>query len=180
MAATVVINRLIGVGPTPTAVDITSGSLQAGTEDVNVSPCTIPVPSSGSNYSYWMVTQLEATAAPDTSLTNIKWYSDGTNSQGTGVTTVVATASTYAGASGIAGSSGCALSIANYGVGLVSAPSPVWQYTSDSSSQLTVAGSIDNSTGSFGYRVVLQMQVESTAGAGTVAEETFVFAWDEA
>jgi len=180
MAATVVINRLMGVGPTPTACLITSGSLRAGTEDVNVSPCNIPVPSSGSNYSYWMVTQLEATAAPDTSLTNVKWYSDGTNSQGTGVSTVVATASAYAGASGTAGSSGIILSVANYGAGLTDEASPVWQYTSDSSSQLTVSGSIDASTGSFADRVVLQVQVESTAGAGTVAEETMTWAFDEA
>lgn len=177
MAATVKIEQLTGQNDSIASCTISSGSLHLGTSD-ETSPSTIPVPSSGSNYSYWATTQLLATVAADNSLTNIKWYSDGTNSLGTGVDMVVGTASGYASAVGVAGSSGCALNITNHD-SLAANASPAWQYTSDSSSRLSVAGSIAATTGSFGDRVVLQIQVEDTAGAGNTSEETLTFLYDE-
>lgn len=176
MAATVIINRLIGENATITACAITSGSARFGTQDTNTSPCATRIPSSGSNYSYWLTTQLNCTAAPDNSLTNIKWYSDGTNSFGTGLQAVVCPASAYASAVGTAGSSGCILNVTNH-TGLTGAPSIFTTYTSGN--KLTVAGSIAATTGSFGYRVVMQLQVESTATPGNSGEETFTWEWDE-
>ena len=85
MAAVVKIYRLTGTQATPTTTDVTSGSVHAGTQDANTSPCKIPVPSSGSNHSFWVNTQLSASVAPDNSITNVKWYSDGGNSFGTGI-----------------------------------------------------------------------------------------------
>lgn len=176
MAAVVKIRRL--TGPTAgTATDVTSGSVHAGTEDVNTSPCRIPVPTSGSNHSFWINTQLQCACAPDNSLTNIKFYTDGTNSFGTGVTAIVSTASVYIGASGTAASSGQVLNTTNH-ASLTGAPSDLFLYTS--SCKLTVAGSIAATTGSFGNRVVTQLSVISTANAGNTVGETQTWEWDEA
>lgn len=173
MAATVIINRLIGENATITACAITSGSVHAGAQDTNTSPCAIQVPSSGSNYSFWVTTQLECTVAPDTQINNMKWWTDGSNSFGTGVNAIVAVASGYASAVGTAGSSGSILNITNH-TGLASA---FFLYTS--SCKLTVSGSIGATTGSFGNRVVWQINVESTAGAGNSGEEVLTFSYDE-
>lgn len=175
MAATVQIRRLTAAGA-GTSTDVTSACIHAGTQDSNTSPCAIRIPSSGSNYSFWVNTQLNCTAAPDNALTNVYWYSDGTNSFGTGVEAVVATACTYTQAAGTAGSSGCVLNITNYPDLCSGGASRLFLYTS--SCKLTVAGST-TTTGSFADRVVFQLQVESTAGAGNTAEETFTWQWDE-
>lgn len=176
LVATVQIRRLTGP-VAATSTNVTSGSVHAGTEDVNVSPCRIPVPTSGSNYSYWVNTQLHATVAPDNSLTNVKFYTDGGNGLGTDITAIVSTASIYIGASGAAGSSGSLLTAANH-ASLTGATSNLFLYTS--SCKLTVAGSIANTTGSFANRAVYQLIVASNASAGNTGAETMTWEWDEA
>lgn len=175
LVATVQIRRLTGP-VAATSTNVTSGSVHAGTEDVNTSPCKIPVPTAGSNYSFWVNTQLHATVAPDNSLTNIKWYTDGANTFGTDITAIVSTASIYIGASGAAGSSGSLLTAANH-ASLTGATSSLFLYTS--SCKLAVAGSIANTTGSFGNRVVYQLIVASNASAGNTGSETITFEFDE-
>lgn len=177
MSATVLIYRLTGTQATPTTTDVTSGSVHAGTQDANTSPCKIPVPTSGSNHSFWVNTQLNATAAPDNYLNNIKWYTDGGNGFGTGVTAIVSTASQYASATGTAGSSGAILNTTNH-ASLTGAPSDLFLYTS--SCKLAVAGSIAATTGSFGNRVVFQLSVISTGVAGNTGAETITWEFDEA
>ena len=177
MTATVQIRRLTSTQATPTSTDVTSGSLHAGTQDTNTSPCRIPVPTSGSNHSFWVNTQLHCTVAPDNSLTNAFFYTDGTNSFGTGVTAIVSTASTYASAIGTAGSSGTVLNTTNH-ASLTGAPSDLFLYTS--SCKLTVAGSLGATTGSFTNRVVYQLSVISTAAAGNTGAETCTWTFDEA
>lgn len=176
MAATVEIRKLTGENSSITSTDVSSGSLQYGTSDEATSPSPIPVPSSGSNYSYWVTLQLNATAAPDNALDNIKFYTDGTNSLGTGVDGIVATASGYASAVGTAGTSGSLLSTSNHD-GLTGSPSPLFDYSSGC--KLSVSGSIGATTGSFGDRVVSQFNVINTAGAGNSPEETLTLEWDE-
>src|SRR3990172_1015752 len=176
MAAVVKIYRLTGTQATPTTTDVTTGSVHAGTQDANTSPCKIPVPTSGSNHSFWVNTQLSASVAPDNSITNIKWYSDGTNSFGTGVTAIVSMASTYASALGAAGSSGSVLNTTNH-ASLTGAPSDLFLYTS--SCKLAVAGSIAATTGSFGNRVVSQLSVISTGVAGNTGAEVITWEFDE-
>lgn len=160
---------------------INSASARASTSD-SASPGTsnpVPIPSSGCNHTYWVSAQLYSACAPDNSITNIKWYTDGTNTFGTGTECMVAAASSYVQATGAAGSSGSILSVANH-AGLTNAPSNAFQYTSAAASQLSVTGSIAAATGSFGYYVVYQVSVASTASAGNSGEETFTFAYDEA
>ena len=177
MAATVKIRRLTGQNSSITATDVTSGSVHAGTEDTNTSPCKIPVPTSGSNYSFWVTTQLQAACAPDNSLTNVKFYTDA-GTLGTGITAIVIPASGYASALGAAGSSGSLLDATNHSGAACAATSNLFLYTS--SCKLTLSGSLGATTGSFANRVVYQLKVDTTASAGNTNGRTVSFEWDEA
>ena len=177
MAASVKIHRV--TGSTPSGTDITSGCTRASTSD-NAAPGTanpIPIPSSGSNYSYWVNTQLSASVAPDNAINNIKWYTDGTISYGDGIGLTVVPASAYIQAVGTAGSSGCILVEGNHAGMACNAASDAFIYTS--SCKLTVSGSIGAATGSFGHWVVMQVSVESGASTGNSAEESFTWEFDE-
>lgn len=179
MAATVAI--LQAYGSSPSHNTITSGTATMGTSD-ETSPSSIPVPTSGSNYSYYMHTCLYSACAPDNSITNIKWYSDGANTFGTGVLCNVCTASGYDQATGTAGSSGIILNSTCHGglsgVGDTGAASDAFTWVTGS--RLTVSGSIDASTGCFPDEwVVFQLSVDTTAGAGNTGEETWTWAYDE-
>ena len=185
MAATIKIYRLtgsLGGGASPDYTDKTTGSIRASTSDVPTPGTTnpIPIPSSGCNHSYWVTTALYSACAPDNSITNIKWYTDGTNSFGTGVECLVATASGYNQATGTSGSSGVLLNITN-NVAVQTAASDAFTYTVAAASTLAVSGSIAATTGCIGDRFVLwQLTVGSTAGVGNTVEETFTFKYDEA
>ena len=180
MAATVLVAQYTGAAP-GASTDVNSASVTVGTSDEASNASAIPIPSSGSNHSYWTTTALVATVAPDNAINNLKWYTDGTNSFGTGVTGIVITASAYAQAVGTAGSSGALLDSACHG-GLSgcsgAATSDLFLY--DSGCKLTVTGSIGATTGSIGDKfVVQQLSVISTAGAGNTGEETVTFEFDE-
>ena len=177
MAATVIIVNVTGAGAA--SADVTSGSVTAGTSDEATSPSAIPIPSSGSNHSYWQSFHLVATAAPDNAINNQKFYTDGTNTFGTGVTAIIAEASGYVVATGAAGSSGSVLVSGNH-AGLTNggATSDLFLYTS--SCKLPVAGSIAATTGCIGdEHVITQLSVISTAGAGNSGEETMTWEFDE-
>ena len=176
MAATVTIRRLTGAGPTST--DITSINTRANAEDAHTTAGTsnsILVPAAGSNYSYWVVTQLHVTAITAGTVDNVKWYTDGSNNFGTGVTCVGNTATGYVQATGTAGTSGTQLTTGNYAT-LAGAPSEVFAYTTGS--PLSVSGSTA-ATGAFGDRVVYQIVVGSTAASGATAQETFTWRYDD-
>lgn len=181
MAATVQVRRLTGAAANPTSTNITSSSTRAGASDEATNGSPIRVPTSGCNYSYWVSTQLNATVAPDNAINNVKWYTDGTVNFGTGIFAIVCTASGYTQAGGTAGSSGSLLNATNYpnlsGLNNNGATSPAATFTT--SCLLAVAGSIGATTGSFGERVVFQLSVDTTAGAGNSSEEQFTFQWDE-
>jgi len=176
MAATVVINRLTGAGPTTTA--ITSTTNRMSTSDV-VAPGTsdpIPIPGAGTNYSFWISTRLEATVAPTNGINNIKWYSDGT-SFGTGLTCLGDDSSNYAEATGTQGTTGDVLNDTEV-TGLSSVTgTDVTTYTSGAPQ--TVAGSIGAATGEFGDRFVYQLGVGSTADVGTMTARTLTWQFDE-
>src|SRR3972149_2689384 len=155
MTATVQIRRYTGAASTGTV--ISSASTRLGSSDEATNGSAVRVPTSGSNYSYWANTGLWVTVAADNAINNVKWYTDGTNSFGTGLNLWVGAASAYAQATGTAGSTGNVLSVANY-AGLHNAPSAnAFQYTSDAASMLVVAGSLGGTTGSGRGFVVLQM-----------------------
>jgi hypothetical protein len=176
MAATVIINRLTGSGPTATA--ITSINTRANAEDAHSTAGTsnsILVPTSGTNYSYWVVTRLEITAISSGTVDNLRWYTDDTNNFGTGVTCKGNTATGYVQATGTPGTSGTQLTTGNYST---LAGSTVNVFTHTSASPKAVSGSA-TATGQFGDRFVYQIEVDSTAASGATAQETFTWRYDD-
>ena len=170
--------RLTGVGPT--ATDITGINSRANAFDTHTTADTtspITIPAAGTNYSFWVVTRLDCTVTPATSLSNIKWYTDGVNSFGLGVTCLVNTATGYVQATGSTGT-GIQLTTSNYAT-LAGTPTNSFAFTL--AAPLAVTGSIANpSTGQFGDRVVYQIGIGSNAIPGpTAAQETFTYQYDE-
>lgn len=176
MAATVLIRRLTGAGPT--ATDITSLNTRANAEDTHTTAGTsnsILVPAAGTNYSYWVVTRLDVTAITAGTVDNVKWYTDGSNNFGTGVTCKGNTATTYVQATGTAGTTGIQLTTGNYST-LAGAPTDVFAWTTGS--PLSVTGTTTG-TGQFGDRVAYQIEVGTTAASGATAQETFTWRYDD-
>lgn len=180
MAATVTIRRWTGSSGAPTKTDITSINTRANAEDTHTTAGTsnpIQVPAAGTNYSYWVSTQLSADTSPSGTINNLRWYTDGSNNFGTGVTCKVNTASAYVQATGTAGETGTQLTTGNH-ANLAGAPSDAFGYTSGS--PLSVTGTISNpTTGDIGHQVVYQIEVGSTASPGATAQETFTWKYDE-
>lgn len=179
MAAVVEIHRLTGSGPTGT--DITNTNTRASTSD-DPDPGSsnpIPVPDDGTNYSFWVSTRLFADELPSGTINNIRWYTDGSNGFGTGVSCVGNTAGDYVQAVGTVGESGTELTTGNH-ADLNSAPVDV--FTFEVGTPLAVAGDIDSGDSPdsyFGDLVVYQIAVADTAGPGATPTETFSFVWDE-
>lgn len=176
MAATVQIVRLTGAGPT--ATDITSINTRANAEDAHTTAGTtnsILVPAAGTNYSYWVTTRLNVTAITSGTVDNVKWYTDGSNNFGTGVTANVGTATGYVQATGTPGTSGTLLSAGNY-TGFTLGNADAFVYTTGS--PLSVSGTT-STTGQFGDRVVYQIAVGTTAASGATASETFTWRYDD-
>ena len=184
MAATVQIVRKTGASPgSPT--DITSINTRANAEDTHTVAGTsnpIRVPAAGTNYSYWATTRLNVTVTPAGVIDNLRWFTDGSNNFGTGVTAKGAKASTgadagYRQATGTPGTTGTQLTTGNH-TGLDAAPVDLFTFTSGSPKSLT--GSISNpNTGEFGDHWVYQIEVGATAGAGATNQETFTWRFDE-
>lgn len=178
MAATVTIRRLTGAGPTST--DITGINTRANAEDAHSTAGTtnpIQIPAAGTNYSYWVVTQLSVDVTPAGTINNIKWYTDGANGFGTGVTCKMNTATGYVQATGTPGTTGTQLTTGNYAT---LAGAPVDAFTKTAASPQAVTGTMSNpSTGALGDRVVYQIEVASTAAPGATATETFTWTYDE-
>lgn len=176
MAATVQIVRLTGAGPT--ATDITSINTRANAEDAHTTAGTsnsILVPAAGTNYSYWVTTRLNVTAITSGTVDNVKWYTDGSNNFGTGVTCSVGTATGYTQATGTAGTTGTQLTVGNYPTFTLGNANA---FTYTSGAPLSVAGST-SATGQFGDRVVYQIEVGTTAASGATAQETFTWRYDD-
>ncbi len=185
MVATVIIERLTGAGPTRTA--ITGINTRANAEDAHSTGDTgnpIEIPGAGTNYSYWVNTQLNATVAPDNLIDNLEWFTDGTNSYGTGITLQVATAAlgSYTQATGTPGVTGTLLNDTNYSGGTITPATPGADnaFAFVTGAPLSVTGSTSG-TGAFGDMVIFQVAVGTTATPGTkpATPETITWRYDE-
>ena len=183
MVATVIIERLTGAGPTRT--DLAGGNTRANAEDVHSTGDTaspIEIPTAGTNYSFWVNTQLNATVAPDNLIDNIEWFTDGVNSYGTGIGLLVAQAAlaSYTLAPGTIGVTGTELNDTNYTGGTLTPATPTDAFAEVTGAPLTITGST-TTTGAFGNIVVWQVTVLSTASPGTkpATPETITWRFDE-
>ena len=184
MAATVLITRWSGASSGPTTTDITSTTNRAQTGDGTGagSPTTspIPVPTSGTNYSYWVSTRLSVSAAAAGSITNVRWYTDGANSLGTGVGLNVATATTYVQATGTPNTTGNQLTSANHNFISGYGTSATDAFAKTSAAPISVNGSIGSVTGgAWADFVVYQVTVVNTAGPGVATESGITYQYDE-
>lgn len=149
----------------------------------------VPVPSSGTNYSYWKQIYLKCDTAPDTQVDNIKFYTDGTGF-GTGITLNVGlqfptknSGSTagyeVASTGGTSGTTGIELTAGHASVSTVAS---AFDYTSGSpltGPSISEDSSIINAIGETSDYLVLQVAVASTATPGNKTDETLTFQYDE-
>lgn len=168
MAATVAIEELNGSGPTATTVT----AIRHQSADRTTVDLTYPVlkPSSSSNYGY--IKSLRALASGTfTSLSNWKWYTDGANGYGSGITmnAKALAQGSYAQATGTQGTTG----------NVMSGGSDAFGYTS--AAPLTLTGSISSAGNGTVQLVLLQAIVASTfaGSAGATGSETMSWQYDE-
>lgn len=188
MAATVIIERHTGAGPTatnitaaPNNVSVTLNDLPQLLSSASSAANPIPIPAAGVAYSFWCTTGLNVTVAPTTAINNIRWNTDGTNNLTSGVTIEVADqtldrATEYEQA--VTGGPNGGGQIMTTGITAVTTQSDAFS-TYDSGSPLTVAGSIAATTGALGEFVVYQFKVSNTATPGPTGQETITWSFDE-
>lgn len=174
MAATVLIYRWTGA-TAGTGADITSTTTRMKQADNGTADTNNPVPAVTTSYSYWVSTRLHCSVAPANSVSNLKWYSDGT-SAGTGLTVSGAKASTGANAGYRQATSAILLNNTNH-TGLdVASATDVTTYTSGS--PLAITGSTAG-TGDFGDFFVYQLAATSSAAPGPMTARTYTWQYDE-
>lgn len=171
MAATIQIHEM--TTDANTGVNKTSGTVRfknvASTTSTTADTSDpIPIPAADSNYSYVKKLRAYMEAPPDTNISNLRWYTDGNNGFGTGITVNAKNIGTTFGT--------------HYQTAM-SGGSNLFGYTSGS--PLNGDGT---DTGPFvpaddntyvGDIVELQMAVASTASSGAKSAETLTFAYDE-
>lgn len=177
MVATVIIIRKTGTGPTTSA--ITSINTRANATDAHTTadttaPVQIPT-DTATKRSFWVVTRLQCTGAPASLIDNIEWYSDSSNTFGTGVGCIGNSATGYVQATGTTGDTGLQLSTGNYST-LTTDPVNVFTFTSAAPKAMT--GSISG-TGEFSNHFVYQTTVTSDASPGVTGTETWTWRFDE-
>lgn len=151
-------------GTSGTATDKSSGTIRfKNADDATVNTANpMVVPTAGSDYSYEKWLRTKVTVAPNTNISNLKLYSDGSIGFGTGVTPyakAVATYATPAQATGVAGYTA------------------LGSYTSGSA--LDLGTGTFTGTGEKGNHAVLMLKVDSTASPGSLTPETITLSYDE-
>lgn len=171
MAATIQIHELttnadIGVNKTSGTVRFKNvASTTSTTADAND---PIPIPGAGSNYSYVKKLRPYMEAPPDTNISNIRWYTDGGNGFGTGITVNAKNIGTTFGTHYQTAMSGGA-DLFGYTSG-----SPL---NGDGTDTGPFVPADDNTY--IGDIVELQMAVASSATSGAKTAETLTCAYDE-
>jgi len=144
----------------------------------------IPIPGSGTGYSYWKQIYLYCDNPDGNSIDNLRFYSDGTNSFGTGVDLKVGgqfPIKNAAASTGYEVADGAVEMVANHG-GITSSAS-VFTYNSGaplSGPSISESGSAIDAIGETSNYLVLQMEVSDTAGPGELpVDETLTIKYDE-
>ncbi len=148
----------------------------------------IPVPGAGTAYSYWKQMYLYCDNPDGNSIDNVKFFSDGTISWGTGVTLMVGDETPtknsgsdagYEVATGTPGTTGDEMVAAHAGL---TGSTDAAGLTSGSPLTVSIseAGSVINLAAETSDYVILQTNVATTAGAGLTNTETLTFQYDEA
>jgi hypothetical protein len=167
MAATIQIHEMSALD---TGTNKTSGTVRFKDADNATVDLNNPLvkPGAGSIYSYTKKLRAYMEAPPGTQINNLRWYTDGSNTFGTGIGVTAKNLGTTWGA--------------NYKT-VMSGGSDLFGYTSGSplDGDGTDTGPFlpaDDNT-YIGDLIELQMSVASTASSGTLSAETLTFSFDE-
>jgi len=190
MVATVAVFVENGPNATPVPTDTSAlgpPNIRLKTEDDAVIDANnpIPIPSTGTNRSYWKHIFLQATGGTFTQIDNVQFYTDGSGF-GTGITTNVGdetptknsgSTAGYDQATGTPGTTGDELTTHTN----ITSKTDAFTFTSGSPKAVSIseAGAIINATGESTNYVVSQMDVGSTASPGDLTDETWTFQYDE-
>jgi hypothetical protein len=141
----------------------------------------MPIPASGTEYSRWKQIYLYCDTAPDTQVDNVRFFTDG-GGFGTGITVNVADQFPVKNSGA---DTGYDVSDANEVMTThtdITSSTDAFTFTSGSplsGPSISEAGNIIDAIGETTNYLVLQMEVESTASPGNLADETFTFRYDE-
>lgn len=174
MPATVLIREKNGAGETPT--DKTSGTIRfKNADDANVNTSDpLVVPGSGQEYSYEKWLQLSFSVAPDTEITDLECYLDGSNDYGTGVKLWYRILGSFS-TPGIPTEGNDPPEFPVNGT--PSAGADAFGLTTGAPGDLGAGP--HTGTGDKGDYLVLVMEVEPTATQGALSAETLTFRYDE-
>ena len=190
MVATVAVFVETGPNATPVPTDTSAlgpPNIRFKTADDSVIDANnpIPIPTSGTNRSFWKSIFLQATGGTFTQIDNVKFFTDGTGFP-TGITVFVGdetptknsgSTAGYDQATGTVGTNGNELTTHSF----ITAKTDAFSFTSGSPKTVTIseAGAIINASGETTNYVVAQMDVADTASPGDLADETWTFQYDE-
>lgn len=173
MAATVLIREKNGAGQTPT--DKTAGYIRfKKADDANVDLLNpLVVPTSGFELSYEKWLRMYISVVPGTQIDNLRMYTDGSNTYGTGIKLFAAPIAAYA----------------TPVIPVTTNDPPQHAGTTFVDAFTHTSGSprdMDNlnagpftSIGDMGNYLILVMQIATTASQGVKSAESLTFAWDE-
>lgn len=126
------------------------------------------IPGAGSDFSYEKWLRLRLSVAPDTQVSNLRFYTDGSNGWGTGVFGLVKN-----------GGETFPSSVGPQEISSTTGYSDLFAQTSGSPMAIDGATTAISTTGELGDHVVLKLQVASSASQGTLTAETATFLYDE-
>jgi len=177
MVATV--TTKIYTGASPDENDLPAGNLRFCTSD-DYNPGTnypVPIPGAGTYYSYCKSVAFYVSVAPDTSITGLYIYSDGTLGWGTGCTVYIGDQypSAYVQSTGTPGTTGTEMTAFYTGI---TGKSDLFGYTSGSPKG-TIDQTATTGTGRYSEYVVLQLAVGTTGTSGAKSAETITWKYNE-
>lgn len=144
----------------------------------------LTVPAAGTIYSYYKHIFLKCDANADThTINNVKIYSDGTNSLGTGVDVMVGLQFPTKNSGATTGyelANNANELVAEHGG--ITTDASIFNYNSGAGLSVSISesGSVINAANETTNYVVMQMNVASTASPGATTNETITWSYDEA
>ncbi len=169
MAAVYQVDVFHGSGPTASAWPAGGRFHRADTSPTTDGATTyIPIPTSGTNYSWRKHFKLNVTTTPVGAVSNLRFFSDGT-SWGTGVTAYAKISATYTQGSSSDNST------------VITSATDVTTYTSGSPLTVNSGTVLSNPTTGYGTQdyVVMQVAGGTTVAAGTTSARTLTYRVDE-
>ena len=175
---TATVNFVVYTGVAPGSAATQTGIRLKSADDDDTSTILYPVriPDTGTNYSYVVSSKINVSVAPDTSITNMQLYTDGTGF-GTGITLNIGDQYpvTYVQATGTPGVTGTNMTTVYNGV--ITSVTDLFSYTSGS--PLTLPMIANSGTGDYTNFICIQAYIGTTATKGAKSSKNITLQYDE-